>query len=373
VISEHPLLGAGLGQYGHVSKRFSFPVEDSVARYLKRTQIAHSEYLHYAAEIGIPGATLLIALLGYLFWLTWQRAPTCPPETRCFQETAILTGLGIGTHALFDNNWTIPVTCTALVVVAMADVLPLQKASSWTIRLGRKSIIAASTLIIGLIYVNGILLPAIGLYYNETGHRAFEENDLETAERYHRAAIAVIPDHPGFLDNLGMVYLQAFVETGKSQLADLAETHFSKAIAANPRSFEPRMHMEAILLRKLSGDVAMDRPLLEKVIETNRQLLEVDPFVPFVRKNLADALYHTGRHEEALAELTRAIEFEPNYVPGHLQLAQWYQAMGKTAESQRHTQIAIDIVTKYQDYKSKELYEAVLLGRPEKRPEGSDP
>src|SRR4051812_37860309 len=50
VIAEHPFLGVGLGEFFHVSKRFSPPVEGTIARYLKRPGIAHSEYLQQAAE-----------------------------------------------------------------------------------------------------------------------------------------------------------------------------------------------------------------------------------------------------------------------------------------------------------------------------------
>src|SRR5439155_7954702 len=86
IIAEKPLLGVGFGEYFNVSKRFAFPVEGLVARYLKRAQIAHSEYLQYAAETGIPATVLLFLLLGYLAFLAWKRAETVLPEYRCFHE-----------------------------------------------------------------------------------------------------------------------------------------------------------------------------------------------------------------------------------------------------------------------------------------------
>src|SRR5206468_5575631 len=127
VTAQHPLLGIGLGEYFHVSKRFAFPVEGVVARYLKRAQIAHSEYLQYAAETGIPATLLLFSLLGYLAALAWKRADAAGPEYRCFHEAAILTFAGLGVHGLVDNCWTIPVTASGLVVIALADLLPVQK------------------------------------------------------------------------------------------------------------------------------------------------------------------------------------------------------------------------------------------------------
>src|SRR5439155_10733414 len=86
IIAEKPLLGSGFGEYYNVSKRFAFPVEGLVARYLKRAQIAHSEYLQYAAEIGVPATALLFSLFGYLIYLAWKRAETLSGEYRCFHE-----------------------------------------------------------------------------------------------------------------------------------------------------------------------------------------------------------------------------------------------------------------------------------------------
>ena len=103
IIAEKPLLGSGFGEYYNVSKRFAFPVEGLVARYLKRAQIAHSEYLQYAAETGVPATVLLLSLLGYLIYLAWKRAENSGAEYRCFHEAAIFTAVGIGTHALADN------------------------------------------------------------------------------------------------------------------------------------------------------------------------------------------------------------------------------------------------------------------------------
>jgi len=55
----------------------------------------------------------------------------------------------------------------------------------------------------------------------------------------------------------------------------------------------------------------------------------------------------------------------PNYVPGYLQFSTWYRDMGNTSESQKYEKKAIAIVLKYRDFKPREPYEGILLGRPE--------
>jgi len=370
VISQHPVLGVGFGQYFHVSKRFTLPVEGLVARYMKRAQMAHNEYLQHIAELGIPAALLLFALLGYMVHLVVKRAQTVWPEFRCFHETALLTAVGVGIHALVDNCWTIPVTASSLVVLAVADPLPLRRLGSATdgtsSRWGwGKTRLAFVGLATAAVYILSTAIPGLGLFYNDLGHKAYEREDYATAQKYHLAAIAVVPDHPVFLDNLGMVYFQQFTENRDPALLPPAKEYFRRAMQASPRWIEPHIHMEALLARSLSGRPAEDLDINREIIRTDTALLEIDPYIPFARKNLAGAYYSIGQSDYAFQELKKAVEYEPNYVPGHLQLASWYKEHGNVDAGRHHTAVAMSIVTKYRLFKPTEPYEALLLGRPE--------
>jgi O-antigen ligase len=363
VIAEKPVLGVGLGQFGHISKRFSFPVEGQVARYLKRIGMAHSEYLQHMAELGIPAALLLFCLLGYLISLVWKRSAAAWPENRCFHEAALLTAIGVAAHALVDNCWTIPVTAASLTVVSLADPLPLTPRKTkhqW--RAFEFALVAG---LAAVVYVHSLVIPALGLYYNDRGHRAYDKGDLTTAEQLHKTAIEIIPDQPVFLDNLGMVDLHRFLERHEAQALELARTYFARAIAANPTALEPHLHMEAALIRSLSGDDKLDSSVHKAILENDVQLLAIDPYLPFPRKNLAGAYYSLGQLDQAFAEMQRAIEYEPNYVPAYLVMASWYAERGNTVESNRYNAIGLAIVNKYRNFKPKEVYERILLGRPE--------
>jgi len=363
VVAYSPILGVGFGQFYHISKRFTQPIDGVVARYLKRAQMAHNEYLQYIAELGIPAALLLFALLGYPVYLAWKRAVTVWPEFRSFHEAALLTAVGVGTHALVDNCWTIPVTASAIVVLSLADLLPLQKrepSRRWSF-----SQIAFASLAATVIYVISTAIPGLALYYNDSGHKAYDKGDYATAERLHLAALRIVPDHPGFLDNLGMVYLQAFTEMRKPELLNTARLYFERAIASTPQALDPHIHLEAVLIRSMSNDAERDRDVYKAIIRVDSELLEIDPFIPFPRKNLAGAYYSLGQRERAFAELQKAINYEPNYVPGYLQMAAWYAAQGDTASSQRYTAAAVNVVNKYRNFKPTEAYEGILLARPE--------
>jgi O-antigen ligase len=363
IIAQNPMLGIGLGQYFHISKRFTLPVEGLVARYMKRAQMAHNEYLQHMAEIGLPAAILLFALLGYLVYLVMKRASTASPEFQGFHEAALLTAAGVGTHALVDNCWTIPVTVSSLIVLALANPLPLRKkAETFSWRTPRVALVGAT---LGIFYFVSTVIPWLGLHYNDLGHKAYNREDYREAERYHLAALNVVPNNSLFLDNLGMVYLQQFTENGNPNLLTSAKEYFGRAIEASPQSLDPHVHMETVLVRTLSGEPSRDHHIYRELLDLDLALLQIDPFVPFPRKNLAIAYYNLGQFDHALLELKKAIEYEPNYVPGYLQMARWYSDHGDSVAGERYTAAAIGIINRYRDFKPTNPYEGVLLARPE--------
>jgi tetratricopeptide (TPR) repeat protein len=215
------------------------------------------------------------------------------------------------------------------------------------------------------VWIQWILIPAVAFHYNDKGHVAYDNFDYVNAERWHLAAIRIIPDHPLFLDNLGMVYFQQYLDTGRPELLPLGKKYFAAAIAASPRSLNSYIHMETLLIRTLNGDISHDAALYEELIKNNSKFIEIDPFIPFVRKNLAAALYNVGQREAAFTMLKQAIDHEPNYVPGYLQLSNWYRDVGRTEESVAYERKAVAVVYKYRDFKPREPYEGILLGRPE--------
>jgi tetratricopeptide (TPR) repeat protein len=362
IIGQNPVLGTGFGQFFTVSKRFAFPMDGQVARYLVRISMAHSEYLQHMAELGIPAAALLFSMLGIVLYLTWKRAPLVWPEFRCFHEAAILTAAGVGAHGLVDNCWTIPVTAAGLVVLSLSDLLPLDEkkpAASFN-----KPALALGGAALAGVCAYAIVIPGLGIYYNEKGHQAYDRFDFTSAERYHIKAVSIVPNNPLFLDNLGMVYLDKGFQTKDRGLIQSARTFFDRAIAATPQSLDPHMHMEAALIQTLTGRPENDIEIYKRIIKNDQELLQIDPFIPFSRKNLADAFYQLGKRERAFQELNKAIEYEPNYVPAYLQFAAWYAGEGNKAASDRYTVQAITIINKYRNFQPSRPYETLLLARP---------
>lgn len=90
LLCRHPLIGTGTGSFakeyaGLADVPSYFPTSDP-----------HSEYLHLATQLGIPGALGFVALLALQWWLA-RRLP--PFEARLAHGTTALIGVG----ALFNS------------------------------------------------------------------------------------------------------------------------------------------------------------------------------------------------------------------------------------------------------------------------------
>jgi O-antigen ligase len=367
VITDHPVLGVGLGQFYDFSKRYSPPVEGTVARFLKRPAIAHSEYLQAAAESGLPAAALFFTLAGYAVYTAFKRARTKTADERVFQEAAILTAAGLCTHALVDNNWSVPVIAAGMVVFSTGDVLPL---SEW--RLPAKwppALTAAGAIAILGVVVHGLLLPGTAVYFNEAGRAAYDRGESPAAESYYRLAVAFAPHHYVFLDNAGVVYFEQFLKTHDRRWLDMAETLFTHACRTSPYADEPRRRLERLLIERLTGDRQKDRPVHQRIAAVNREILQIEPFNPFVRRDLAEALYNSGQRQAAIDEVEKAMVYEPNYVPGYLRIAEWLNEAGDSVRGDEYRRRALTIAERYAALRTQEPYEALLLGRPQPQPQ----
>jgi predicted Zn-dependent protease len=152
----------------------------------------------------------------------------------------------------------------------------------------------------------------------------------------------------------------------------MAEAYFRRASEASPDLLDPRLQAVEVLVARLTVDAVADRPVHEEVAVAVAEALRVDPFMPMVRKNLAESLYQTGRREDAMRELETAIRTEPHFIPGYLRLAEWKAAEGNGAEARRLESEAAVIMERFAGESNLTDYERMLLGRTATPPETAE-
>jgi TolB-like protein/uncharacterized protein HemY len=104
-----------------------------------------------------------------------------------------------------------------------------------------------------------------------------------------------------------------------------AEREFRKAIELNP-NYATAYHWMAEMFVE-----AVDRP--DESLALYRKALELEPYSLAIGTDYAMALYYTRRYDDAIAELKRLIELDPNFVRSYGYLEQVYYAKGSYEEA----------------------------------------
>ncbi len=95
--------------------------------------------------------------------------------------------------------------------------------------------------------------------------------------------------------------------------------------------------------RSQQGVAAMERGQWERAEELLAQAVETCPVDPEARRHYAQALWHHGRREEAIAELEEAARLAVDDAALHVLLAEKRLAMGRIQAAARSAQRAIDL------------------------------
>jgi O-antigen ligase len=97
LIRQHPWAGVGFGEFNLAWTLTPFP-----GRPTAYFDHAHNLPLHLAAELGLPLAGLVLALLAAALWRTLRVPATAPPAAAVMQRSAGMMLLLIGLHSLLE-------------------------------------------------------------------------------------------------------------------------------------------------------------------------------------------------------------------------------------------------------------------------------
>jgi len=112
LVRDYPLVGTGLGTFGIAFRRYQTGLLDSFVDH------AHNDYLEFASDTGLLGATLLFAPILYLLG---KMIVSLLEDTRRFRRAVILGCIGstlsILLHSAADFNLQIPANALVFAVV----------------------------------------------------------------------------------------------------------------------------------------------------------------------------------------------------------------------------------------------------------------
>lgn len=187
--------------------------------------------------------------------------------------------------------------------------------------------------------------------------RAYKLGQTDEAVRGLKHAIELYPDYFRALNDLGVIYMKA----GK---LDLAASMFEQAVKVGPRIYYPRLNLAKIYTRQAKYKEAVK--ILEQLHKENSGLAEVrialgdallamnrlDEAEPHLRaalddtkldrETIGDVHYKLGtllnrknRYDEAIKELSQAVEVFPTSARSHLQLGGALLQVNRISEAEQ--------------------------------------
>ncbi|MRR12320.1 tetratricopeptide repeat protein [bacterium] len=299
------------------------------------------------SAIGIPGFLLLY---GTFAAAAWYSAPLIFAK-REDPDRLVLAGFwaacaGYLAHLMFGLSVT---GSTVFLWVGMAVVLaPLArvvevKAASWSIAAAAVSLVVCAALLVGsTVYINA------DNHYLKA--RIFSQGDQRIAEA--KRAIELNPYNDMYRAELALAYVDSAV-TVISQLSSSGGTDAALREDAIARfklaerelldviEYVPWEYDNYVFIANLynMGAEYLDREYLDDALKWAEKGVEVEPYGPAIRFQLARALVPSGDTARALDEIAYAVQLDPAYADG-------WVLLGDIARQAGHTQNALEAYKK---------------------------
>jgi tetratricopeptide (TPR) repeat protein len=336
--------GIGLGMYKYLSFQYRFPIEDSIVQYGKRAESAHNEYLQIAVELGIGGLALF--LLGIGVW-GWGVKDVIEGSLSSWGKGTVvgLSGgaLAILVHAAGDSVFHEPalvlilILCGSLVLV-MKRIDSPNPVPVWNIPFPHHPARVAIVWLMASVSAFLIIQPAAAWFAYEQANVASQSGLSDRAWEWYRRAILIDPGTTAYHDASARMNVAQFYASGDPQR--LIQAVEDMAICQELNSLDGRVPFRLGMLYLLLAERATSKKQRDELVAhaagSYEGAIKVDPFSPFNYLELGKIRWRQGQSEEAQALLTKAITYEPNFLPARVLLAKIAAQIGKSdiAQSQ---------------------------------------
>ena len=335
-ISDRPW-GVGLGLYKYTSFQYRFPVDNAIARYGKRAESAHNEYLQLAVELGVLGLVLFLAGISLLGWEIWEtlRLPLEP------WERGLVIGLSAGivglmTHAAVDSVFHEP--ALVLLAILFAGMILVVKRvrqprgpSIWTVPFPYHPIRSVSIGALAVLCALLIVRPAAAWYAFDKGEDEVASGRADRAFEWFQRATLIDPGTTAYRDALALTEVRLFQQSGDPRWLLRAVDELTMGLELNPLDgrFAHRLGALHVLLADRVGPGPQQDGLRRQAAAYFEQAMRLDPYSPFNYHELGKLRWAEGREEDAVALFRQAVSYEPNFLPARAQLAELSQQIGQ--------------------------------------------
>ncbi|MDF0643243.1 MAG: O-antigen ligase family protein [Nitrospira sp.] len=348
--------GVGLGMYKYLSFQFRFPVDGEIARFGKRAESAHNEYLQIAVELGITG--LLIFLAGTILWMK-EAVRILLGEQTSLRSGAIagLAGivLTVLVHASIDSVFHEPALVLLMILSGsmvlvlgriQADADPVVPKGSIHLSRGR-SVIAA---IIMSIFVSLTVQSGLAWYAFERGNAQTSFRKIAEASQWYQVATTIQPWNAAYHNAVASSDLALFHTLGELGLVldAVKEIKLCMSLNALDGRYPYRLGTLYQLLAELARHPQERIEWLSRAMASYQVATTRDPYSPASYVALGKLQRVHGSLQEAQASFSKAIEYEPNYLPARALRMEVALQLGNANAAHRDYSELLAIMEKYQ-------------------------
>ncbi len=336
-VIDHPL-GAGAGMYQYTSFAYRFPLEQDVARYGKRAESAHNEYLQLAVELGVIG--LLVVTAAIVLWV--MRIRTVLQQSREPWERGVVTGLAAGTagvliHAAVDSVFHEP--ALMLLLVLMGSLVVTMKSRPDGAPIYTRIPVSYRPMQMVLVLTGAALAvvlvarPAVAWYAFQAGEKAHQAGQVSEALADFTRASLIDPGVTGYHDAIARMSVRMYEQSGNHLplMAAIDELTIASSLNRQDARFPARLGMLHAALAQRSATAAERDGQFEKAATSFEAAIALDPYTPAHYCELAKIRLVQNHREAAKKLLQQAIAYEPNFLPARALLAELAVQAGETA------------------------------------------
>lgn len=355
-IVDHPF-GTGLGTYKYTSFQYRFPLEQDIIRYGKRAESAHNEYLQIASELGIGGLGLFLLCVGV--WLREGKRLLSRPLSEWDKGAALgLIGAAVAilVHASVDSVFHEPALVLLLIllgglVLALTQEsgIPEQSEGVHSIPCSPAIVVLMLCLVVPMTCI--VIQPAAVWHISQKGQAALATGDTHGAFDWYRRALWINPGMTANHDVMAQLSLAQFTESRDPHWLTQAIDEWAIAMALNPLDgrFPFRIGTAYLLLSQQPVVASYRDSVVSKARAAFEKAITVDPFSPFSYLELGEMLRQQGDNAAAQTLLSRAIAYEPNFLPARSMLAELAVEMGQVESAASQQTLIRGIQLKYRD------------------------
>lgn len=335
-IKDRPIFGFGADTFRLVFPKYKPAEYVADAGYLSVADNVHNYQLQITSALGIPGFLLLYGTFGAAAWFS---APLVFKKHEG-SERLVLAGFWAACAGYLTSlTFGISVTGnTFLMWTGMAIVLaPLAKVVEIPRIKGGVYIAATILVLVAALLVGSFMYIAADNHYLKARLVTQGATRVEEVEK----AIALNPFNDMYRAELGLAYtdmtVSAVTQYASAGAQDpaaraVAQAQFDKAEQAllDVIEFVPSEYDNYVFITSLYnlGAEYLDPAYANKAVEYGEKGVEVEPFGPAIRFQLARALMGLGRYDVAAEQMRNAVDLDPNYADGWALLGEAERASG---------------------------------------------